>query len=595
MAAGSISTFWNPSWSNIDIIDENTVVSVVEQDEAVVLAPSDSITTFWEIPWWATTGIDIIYVPWPQWPQWPQGIQGIPWATWPAGATWPAWPTWPQWPQWIQGIQGIQWDTWPAWPAWTTDHGLLTWLSDDDHSQYHTDSRWDARYYTQTQLNAGQLDTRYYTETETNTLLSGKANTSHTHSILDVSWTKLQFNYALSDGDFVYHWDNAQLNSIELDTTPWAITNAEWVISWNATDKTIDVNQWGWVVQQVWQEQYWRGKNQTGATIPNGSVVYANWALWASWIMTIAKFIANGSIPWIYTLWITTEDILDWTDGFITSFGKIRQIDTDGSVSSETWVDWEVLYASPTTAWLLTKVAPTYPNIRLPIAMVIHAANNWTLAVRVNNIDEANLVHTTWNESIWWTKTFTWSISASNLSWTNTWDETLSTLWTKQFAASNKTPPVDADSLNIFDSAAWNIMKLLTIANLKNFLKTYFNTVYQWVLVSWTTIKTINWNSLLGAWDISISWGSSLSYSVVSANQEITQWNMYWVTCSSSNITLTLANWSSAWEALSVKKLDSTSYSIIISGNVEFDTSLIMTIQYESVDLIWNWSTYLIK
>jgi hypothetical protein len=33
-----------------------------------------------------------------------------------------------------------------------TDHGALTGLGDDDHTQYHNDTRGDARYYTQTQL-----------------------------------------------------------------------------------------------------------------------------------------------------------------------------------------------------------------------------------------------------------------------------------------------------------------------------------------------------------------------------------------------------------------------------------------------------------
>lgn len=52
----------------------------------------------------------------------------------------------------------------------TTDHGSLTGLADDDHLHYHTDSRGDARYYTQTLLNNGQLDSRYYTETEIDAL-----------------------------------------------------------------------------------------------------------------------------------------------------------------------------------------------------------------------------------------------------------------------------------------------------------------------------------------------------------------------------------------------------------------------------------------
>jgi hypothetical protein len=41
-----------------------------------------------------------------------------------------------------------------------TDHGDLTGLADDDHLQYHTDSRADARYYTKTELDSatGKVD-----------------------------------------------------------------------------------------------------------------------------------------------------------------------------------------------------------------------------------------------------------------------------------------------------------------------------------------------------------------------------------------------------------------------------------------------------
>lgn len=39
-------------------------------------------------------------------------------------------------------------------PGGVTDHGALTGLADDDHTQYHTDARGDARYYTQTVADA---------------------------------------------------------------------------------------------------------------------------------------------------------------------------------------------------------------------------------------------------------------------------------------------------------------------------------------------------------------------------------------------------------------------------------------------------------
>ena len=52
----------------------------------------------------------------------------------------------------------------------TIDHGLLNGLADDDHTQYHNDTRGDARYYTETELDAGQLDNRYYREAEVDTI-----------------------------------------------------------------------------------------------------------------------------------------------------------------------------------------------------------------------------------------------------------------------------------------------------------------------------------------------------------------------------------------------------------------------------------------
>lgn len=54
------------------------------------------------------------------------------------------------------------------------NHGNLGGLAGDHHLQYHNDTRGDIRYYTKTLLDAGQLDNRYYTETE---LDAGQLNT----------------------------------------------------------------------------------------------------------------------------------------------------------------------------------------------------------------------------------------------------------------------------------------------------------------------------------------------------------------------------------------------------------------------------------
>ncbi len=65
-----------------------------------------------------------------------------------------------------------------------------------------------------------------------------------------------------------------------------------------------------------------------------------------------------------------------------------------------------------------------------------------------------------------------------NLSGTNTGDETTTTAGALINGATSKTTPVDADYIGLMDSAASNILKKLSWANLKATLVTYFNTLY---------------------------------------------------------------------------------------------------------------------
>jgi len=67
-----------------------------------------------------------------------------------------------------------------------------------------------------------------------------------------------------------------------------------------------------------------------------------------------------------------------------------------------------------------------------------------------------------------------------------------------------KTTPIDADLLNIVDTADGNKQRKVTFTNAKAFFKTYFDTLYQTTLVSGTTIKTVNSNSLLGSGNIAV-------------------------------------------------------------------------------------------
>lgn len=59
-------------------------------------------------------------------------------------------------------------------------------------------------------------------------------------------------------------------------------------------------------------------------------------------------------------------------------------------------------------------------------------------------------------------------------------------------AATSKATPVDADEIPLIDSAASNVLKKLTLVNLKAMLKAYFDSLY---LSSWTT-WTPTWTNI---------------------------------------------------------------------------------------------------
>lgn len=69
--------------------------------------------------------------------------------------------------------------------------------------------------------------------------------------------------------------------------------------------------------------------------------------------------------------------------------------------------------------------------------------------------------------------------------------------------ASASATPNDTDLVATAENAG--LLKKITWTSVKAFLKTYFDTIYQTILVSGTSIKTINFTSLLGAGDISIT------------------------------------------------------------------------------------------
>jgi hypothetical protein len=157
---------------------------------------------------------------------------------------------------------------------------------------------------------------------------------------------------------------------------------------WDYELGTVVLGMYDAVPNELGFKNFWLVKNQTGSTITKGSLVYANGTVGASGRITVAKFIANGTIDAKLLLGITAHDLSNGEDGYVISFGKIRQVNTD------TFADGAILYPSPTTAGVWTDVEPVAPNIDMPIGFCINSSsNNGTISIRVASGYSLNELH----------------------------------------------------------------------------------------------------------------------------------------------------------------------------------------------------------
>lgn len=152
-------------------------------------------------------------------------------------------------------------------------------------------------------------------------------------------------------------------------------------IRWNSDWSTFDMGMNENVTQQVGQEQYYYVKNQTGTQIDDGTVVMATGTTGNSGRILVAPAIGDGTIPSRYIMGIATQNIGNGEDGFVTSFGLVKNIDTTGQ-GGETWNDGDELWVSPTTPGGLTNIEPTEPNLKVSVALVIYAHSNGSIFVR---------------------------------------------------------------------------------------------------------------------------------------------------------------------------------------------------------------------
>lgn len=151
-------------------------------------------------------------------------------------------------------------------------------------------------------------------------------------------------------------------------------------LTWNTAEGTLDLGlNHGGVVLQIGQELHYRVTNQSGITIDNGTLVAFAGTTGNSGKLLVEAY--DGSQPSRYILGIATEEILNGANGYVTCFGKVRGIQTNGGNYGETWVDGDEIYPSASG---LTNVLPQAPNPKQAIAAVVNAhGSNGELFVRV--------------------------------------------------------------------------------------------------------------------------------------------------------------------------------------------------------------------
>jgi hypothetical protein len=207
---------------------------------------------------------------------------------------------------------------------------------------------------------SGEVNFRWLDDVNRSTMESGNNNWVLEY---DSATKKVQFTDIIGP-----------IQAVEFDVThdPDSHNHPVGSICWNEDDKGLNVFQPDGVTLQVGQESFVLAKNMTGTTITNGSFVrFAGASQNDEARILVAPFLANGEYPNLYGLGVATQDILNGETGFVTNFGKVRELDTTGSSVGETWQLGDILYANPTIAGALTRNKPTAPQNVIPVAAVL--------------------------------------------------------------------------------------------------------------------------------------------------------------------------------------------------------------------------------
>lgn len=168
-----------------------------------------------------------------------------------------------------------------------------------------------------------------------------------------------------------------------VDFNPTAGTDGR--VKWNDTDGTIEVGlKGGAVTLQIGQEQVQRIYNDTGSALLEGKVVYTTGAAFGR--NTVALASASSESTSTATFGVVTENISTGTEGYVTTLGLVRNINTSAFTTGA------VLYLGTSGNITTTKPVPPLHSVRIGYCLVSHATTG-TIFVDVHNGYELDELH----------------------------------------------------------------------------------------------------------------------------------------------------------------------------------------------------------
>lgn len=233
------------------------------------------------------------------------------------------------------------------------------------------------------------------TRSWTNTAISGKMNYTDTVSLSNRINTKQNFSDTTT-WDATRSWVIGQIPSVtgyvpytgatdsvrlgeypiragqyNLDLTPTA-PQVVGGMYWDATNVCPSMPLNADVSLQIGQEVYVRGRNNTGVTISNGTVVYINSAQGNN--PTIAKADADA-VNTSQVIGVATEDIGINATGFVTVTGVVNGVNTSGYSSGD------ALYLDTIAGGLTNQLLPSPHNVVF-VGYALNRTNNGRIFVR---------------------------------------------------------------------------------------------------------------------------------------------------------------------------------------------------------------------